>query len=381
MPIRHIARLIIVVTFVLAATVLWRRYGPDLAIMLRQLHGRRSVSHSASTDLRNTRDLQANLMMYLHALETDTGAVSEQLFLEQNTLEMRAAVPRGRPDEWVIWWLGLAAERTPYRVADCYPAGGTDGWHMVYRSANEREPSVRLTIKEADRYYSETAKIAFLVEDFGFEANQTTVEFLSFPHPLTVSLLPTQSKSEWTAKIADHYQKEIIIHLPLEPLLALPSDTEAKVIMVHYDDEKIRKMVLEAMRCIPSFSGFSNLWGGRALQDSRVMRIVLSEVQEHHGYFVDTRTTPGVALREVVNEVGVPFREVDAIIPAEAGKSELDSLVAVYTYRAQRSGTMLVSGSPTQAFIHALQERMQFLEYNGIKLVYVSEIVEHPDET
>ncbi|MBD3344753.1 MAG: hypothetical protein GF401_06790 [Chitinivibrionales bacterium] len=320
----------------------------------------------------------ACLLDTLHSLEADTSGLVSHIARRDSTVNLQIEVPKGLPLPWIVWSLGQCADNTSYEVADCihYPEKGT--CRLSFSSSKKNNPNITLTIGRSSLFYSATGKMAILLEDFGFEANQTTIDFLSFSKPLTVSLVPIQKKSSWTAQIADEYKKEIIIALPMESQYhSMPNYRDA-AIMIHYSENKIIQIINDAMRLIPNFSGFSNLYGSRLLLDTRVTSIILQKIHKHHGYFIDMKTTEHSVVPQIAHSIGLPHQKIDGSIDTDKSVDSIIEQLRHYILVARKNGSCLVTGKATQDFITALTKTMPVFEYNGIKLVYVSELVKHP---
>jgi polysaccharide deacetylase 2 family uncharacterized protein YibQ len=322
-------------------------------------------------------DLVANINLVLKDAETDSAAIRSRLAAESNTREINASVPRGRPVELLVWMLTDAARRTPYSVSDCVtdPKGNT--LTVSYTSRRAGLEHLRVVISWSDRYHSRTGRIAFLIRDFGFEADQTTMQFLSFAQPLSVAMAASEDKSNWTAKVADHFRKEIVILLPLESKDAAPR-TATPPILVHHTSDQVSQAMADLTRWIPNFAGFCSQGGSRLLEDTRATRTVLDVICREHGYFIDTRSTPASRVPYVAMQAGVAYRQVDDTISGGAGAAQIDELLARLTTRAQKSGSLLVTAPASEAFISSLNRNLSMLAHNGIRLVYVSDVLIHP---
>jgi len=371
-------RLVLAVVLVLACVAVGRRYENRIRGLLHRAHPSLRSSGQRPAEVRRSADLVESLRTALLSLEVDSAGISSQLFLEDNTRELKTAVPRGRPAELVVWLLTDAASRSPYTVRDCSWDPRSGRYEILYESRRQGRENVRLVFTWAERYYSRTAAVAFLIQEFGFEANATTVEFLSFPDPLTVSLTAGEDKSSWTARIADHYRKEVVILLPLESKTVVSRPSAPPTIMVHHTEEQIVKAVADAMRCIPNYTGFCGLDGSRVLEDSRATKILLREIKRANGYFVDTKATPVSLVPQTAAAIGLPYRQVDGVIE-EGGAQRVDEQIAAVMRRAQKTGQALVTAPPTAAVIAALNRNRSMLARNGVRLVYVSEVLNHPD--
>ncbi len=381
-PKKIIGRTLFVLLIGAAAVGLLHRFGPSVDTLFEW--GRSALAAGDRTDghagSRYGSNLTANLKIVLDRLEADTGALHSQLFLEEHTREMVTRIPRGLPLEHVVWLLTDACRRTPYRVVDCIHDSRRATYHIVYESRRGKDEKIRLIFSRAPHYYSKTARVAFLIHDFGFEADKTTIDFLSFPHPLTVSLAAAEDKSAWTARIANHYQKEIVILLPLESKRAASSELKNQLIMVHHAEDQIVHAIVQASRRIPNFSGYCNLWGSRLLEDSRATRILLTEVKRQHGYFVDTEATPASLVPRLAAALGVPFRTVDGRVSDDLDRQAVADRLVTFIRRAQKLGSMLIMAPPTAAFISALKETEPAFGRNGVQFTYISDILIHPED-
>jgi uncharacterized protein len=341
----------------------------------------RSGATPALTRRPAARTFEQVLIGRLKELESVESEIKTHLYLEDTTIEIRASVPRGKPIEWIIWSLGTAAQGTPYELSDV-----TCGIGMKCKcvfipvKGPDTLPRVVLSLSYSSKYFSRTAKMAILVQDFGFEANQTTIEYLSFTEPLTVSLVPAKRLSAWTARIANEYRKEIVLLLPMEPMpRALQRQTE-KVILLHSSEQNIRSTLTWATQSIPYYAGFSSYYGSEVLQDSRIMSIVLSDIRKRQSYFIDTRITRKSVVRAVAEKTGVPWCGIDGQIGENTDPSRLRDTLRHFGMIAQKTGSVLVGAAPTLQFIRALREELPVLKQNGIRMVYVSEVLRHPGE-
>lgn len=370
---RYILAALVLLCAIYAASV---HYGPRLLDLVRHAKPLATSSAAASSG-RLGPELIANITMVLRDAETDSSAIRNHLAVETNTREITASVPRGRPVEVLVWMLTDAARRTPYAVSDCVSDPKGKSFTIKYTSRRAGMEHVRATITWSDRFHSRTGRIAFLIRDFGFEADATTMQFLSFSEPLSVAMAASEDKSNWTAKVADHYRKEIVILLPLESKEVV-SRSPTPPILVHYGPEQTSGAISELTRRIPNFAGFCARGGSRLLEDTKATRNVLDVIEREHGYFVDPRPTPASRVPYVAPQAGVAYRQVDDTIASGATSAQIDEVLARLAARAQKSGNLLVTVPASDAFITSLNRNLRLLAHNGIRLVYVSDVLVHP---
>jgi polysaccharide deacetylase 2 family uncharacterized protein YibQ len=338
-----------------------------------------NTTHSAAPRA-NSLKIETMLIERFEKLETPRKELSIIHSLEDSTILIEAPIPRGKPVEWVIWYLTNAVGQTGYRVADCLCNDNPVGCTIRLRSNRPGNPGVRIVLTQANRYFSDAAKMAIVIADFGFSATATTVDFLSFPEPLTVSLVSSKKMSTWTAQIANEYHKEIVILLPMEPLARTYRHYAENTLMIHYPAEKLRSMLRSAAAAVPSHAGFSNLCGSRVLDDSQVMGTLMAELKKENSYFlidpVARKTTAIAAARSQ----GVPFAVVDLSLDSAGSSGEfLPDTLRHAAMIAQKTGTVIVQARATAAFIATLRSQLPYLQHNGIRLVYLSEIVKRTE--
>lgn len=294
-----------------------------------------------------------------------------------SSVEIKAQVPRGMPLEWIIWRLSAVTEGTTYRVVDCIVDEKERSFHIEYAAANPRKPGIAVTATAAQRFYSRTARLAVLIERFGAAADQTAATCLSFPEPLTFAVIPSQKLATLMAQIAREYKKEVFIQLPMESTSGTRADPSDLRIMVHYPEEQIRKILEKAMQLAPDFAGFCNYGGSRVLDDSRVTRILFDEIKKRSACFIALNPPPGSVSVGVAQSAGCAFAVADGCIGLELSVAQIGKALEHYAAVAQTNGDAIVTGQANAGFITALGNKVSFLKKNGIKLVFVSEIVKN----
>ncbi|MBN1577287.1 MAG: divergent polysaccharide deacetylase family protein [Chitinispirillaceae bacterium] len=338
-------------------------------------------SQQGQVTRKTTLKIENLLLDRFEKLETPRAQVTIRHSLEDSTIKFEAAIPRGKPIEWIIWFLCSPVGRAGYRVADCFCEKDPSRCTIRLESVRPGQPAVKIKLRQSQRFFSTAAKMAIVVSDFGFAANATTVDFLSFPEPLTVSVVSTKKMSTWTAQIANEYRKEIVILLPMEPLTAPYRQYSSEALLIHYPPDKIRMMLTSATESIPYFAGLSNLCGTLVLDDSNVMKIILMELKKKHGYFLIDPVSPKSVAASVARTLGVPYRTIEISLDSTAS---CDTVVTDTLHHAamiaHKTGSVVVQGRATTQFIGALRSQLPFLQRNGIRLVYLSEIVHHPEE-
>ncbi len=306
---------------------------------------------------------------------TFPGKTLEPPGIKDTVVCISARIPKGRPIEWTAWDIAKAAEGTSYSLSDCLFDEKKRLCTFVFSSSDKKAPRVRLSVSRSERYMSGTGALALVGEIADDTTYQTIVNFLSLPAPLSISLVPGKQQSALVAQLAGHYRKEVVIRLPLEPASKIPSDFSAPVIMVHYSKDLVHSMLSQAMKTIPNYSGFSNLWGSRALEDSRIMSIILDEIKKDHGYFLEVKSAKNSIAESLAENREVPYREMIAMACRDLKQADIEKQLRAYAATAQTSGVALVACDISGAFIGAVRALLPWFKQNGISLVFPSKIV------
>jgi len=313
-------------------------------------------------------------------LEVPESQIPKNISSLDSVLDIKITVPKGKPMEWIIWYISSSLTSAGYRLKDCSFESEKKGAELSYNAQKKNLPQLKLKVLRSSTFFSHTAKMAILVEDFGFKADQTTAAFLSFTEPVSVSMVSSRRLSTWTAQIANEYKKEILIMLPMEPLPESYSKYDGIKIKIDYPEERIKTIIKDATDAIPSFAGFCNFYGNRVLEDSRVMKIIFKEIQKHHGYFIITSESKKSIAESIARKIQLPYQKIDFTINSDNSAEIIGDSLRYCAVLAQKTGKVLVRGRASDSFITALQNTLPQIKQNGIQLVYVSEILNHPNE-
>ena len=105
------------------------------------------------------------------------------------------------------------------------------------------------------------------------------------------------------------------------------------------------------------------------------MNIVLDEIKEHHGYFIDTRAAKNSIIPDIAGKLRLPFEEALETINEKSNTSLIENQLKQYVVLAQKQGEILITVKASQQLIKALKNLLPLLKENGIRMVYVSDIV------
>lgn len=219
-------------------------------------------------------------------------------------------------------------------------------------------------------------KLALLVDDFGYRYNETVKGFLEIDAPLGLSIIPGLRYSERIAGEVEKKGKCLIAHLPMEPVDYPNMDPGPGALFVDLTDDEIRARIGRALGSFDRLDGVNNHMGSRAMQDERVVRIVLEEVGRRGLFFLDSKTVPSRLGATLAEASGVVCLESDLFWDdgyntREEIEEGLDQLVQI----ARRKGFAIGIGHPRPVTLEVLQEKLSEFDELGIQLVSVRELI------
>jgi polysaccharide deacetylase 2 family uncharacterized protein YibQ len=202
-------------------------------------------------------------------------------------------------------------------------------------------------------------------------------DYLAFPGPLTLAVLPQLDYSVESAVRAVAAGKEIILHLPMEAVGGMNPGPGA--VNTSMSDREILVAVEENLSSVPGAVGVNNHMGSAATADERVMEIVLAEVRRRGLYFLDSRTTAQTVAPRIAAYLDTPFVERDVFLDNERDREAILSSLSVALRLAAEQDTVVMIGHVTDGELASvLAEVYPVLEARGYRFGFLSDAVPQP---
>ncbi len=316
--------------------------------------------------------------------------ISETTNDRQGLLEVVTVhAPRGFPTERFTLDLEAAAhnlggrleprpltEKGGYGLAMLEGAVGGARWRVLVlgeepppRRAARATPGVRAGGGEA--------RLAVVLDDAGSsEAVVREVERL--PLAVAVAVLPNASYSAQVARALGAQGREILLHMPMEPLANHGPGPGSGAVEVGLPPDENCARVEQALQVVVGARGVNNHMGSRATADTVTMREVMVVLKRHDLFFLDSRTTSETVGERVAQESGVPalHRDVflDVVSDPDAIRRALEQAVA----RARAQGRAVAIGHVHPLTIELLAAELPKVA-EEVKLVRPSQLLRGGD--
>ena len=214
-------------------------------------------------------------------------------------------------------------------------------------------------------------RVALIIDDLGFSLSSAR-ELAEVKIPLTWSIIPYQSHSLSSLKMARERGIPAMLHLPME---AEVDRAGLKYqVNLEMDSETIRGFVSRAAKSLPGVIGVNNHRGSRATSTPKVMEAVLSEVKEQGLIFVDSQTSGKSVEFKMALEMGLPSLKNEVFLDHEANVVAMRKALEKGFAIARKNGSVVIIG-------RARPETLRFLKTlsgsrpDDVKWVTVPEII------
>lgn len=221
-------------------------------------------------------------------------------------------------------------------------------------------------------------KIALIIDDFGYSLSGTAEAFLKLNIPLTVAIIPGLSQSVQIAEQALLFGKEILIHLPMEPLEEAVED-HGFTILVSQNEDEIRNRIKQACQLIPTAIGVNNHQGSKAIANERVVRAVLQELKEQNLFFIDSKTTARSLGYQLAKEMKLPAASRDVFLDDDENPAQIKKQLYKLARKARARGFAIGIGHVKPNTLAVLHAEIHELKLLGYQFVTVSSGINRPD--
>lgn len=219
-----------------------------------------------------------------------------------------------------------------------------------------------------------TPIIAVIIDDCGY--NLLPCRFATLiKSPVTFSILPDLQHSVKIAECAHESNKEVMLHLPLEPHEILEKYPKDYLIKTSMDKGKIKKILTKNLDTLPHLSGVNNHTGSKATEDRRTMSTIFAILRERGLFFIDSLVTDHSICQTLASEKKLPFAKRDIFLDNENERSYIEGQFALLAEQAKRSGSAIAIGHARSLTLQIVKEQIEKLEKEGFRFVTIKELI------
>jgi polysaccharide deacetylase 2 family uncharacterized protein YibQ len=220
-------------------------------------------------------------------------------------------------------------------------------------------------------------RIAIVIDDFGYASPSRVAGFLEMDAPIAVSVLPGTPHSHQIAEAARAAGKEVLLHMPMEPLGYPEIDPGEGALLLSNTHWEIRTRLAAAIDETPEAIAVNNHMGSAFTRDRGRMRTVMAVLKERGLFFLDSMTDPqSTGFSEAVR-AGIPALRNNMFIDSqldELGTVDVAGQLGELEAIARRRGGAIGIAHPHEETLKALKRLLPQMAARGIEFVTVSEL-------
>jgi polysaccharide deacetylase 2 family uncharacterized protein YibQ len=222
-------------------------------------------------------------------------------------------------------------------------------------------------------------RVAIIVDDLGQDL-AVARDLLDIDLSLTFSVMPHTEKARQVADLAHRRGREVMLHIPMEPLNYPAVDPGSDALFVGMPRKTVQQKVRRYLQQVPHVVGANNHMGSRYTEVQPGMSAVLDVLRSRQLFFIDSRTSARSVAAGAARQAGVSFaaRDVflDNVRDVEAIAREVRKLAGL----ARRKGQAIGICHPYPQTIAALRQEVAVLRSQGVEVVPASSLVAKPED-
>jgi polysaccharide deacetylase 2 family uncharacterized protein YibQ len=217
-------------------------------------------------------------------------------------------------------------------------------------------------------------KIALIIDDLGYRLAEGE-RAVHLPGAVAVAVLPHATHSVLLAREADAYGKEVVLHVPMQPLDAEVNPGPGALEIAQSRGE-LTAVLADDLAAVPFVSGVSNHMGSLLTQQSAQMGWLMDELHARATlFFIDSYTTPASVGLATAREHGVAALRRDVFLDADPTPAAIHAQWQRLLARAKARGSALGIGHPYAATLALLERELPDLAAEGLTLVPLSALL------
>ena len=216
-------------------------------------------------------------------------------------------------------------------------------------------------------------KVAIIIDDMGY-GNGIQHRFLDLPYVITYSVLPHSPDQVEIANIAHDKGREVLLHLPMEPLEYPKVDSGPGTLLASMTTDTMIDVLNENLAAVPHIVGVNNHMGSRLTMESGALYPIFTVLKKNNLFFVDSRTTRHTVCRPSARLFQLPFAQRDVFLDHVRTEDFVEKQLKLLVRVAEKRGQAIGIGHPYKPTYKILKSRLPEIN-EQVKLVPVSELV------
>jgi hypothetical protein len=223
---------------------------------------------------------------------------------------------------------------------------------------------------------AEPGRLALVLFGFGEDAARAD-SFFAAPLPFGVAVVAGDKGSAASFRAAHKRGRELVLHLPLEPLNFPQVNPGPGTLLVTMKPTKVADQVRRYLDQAGPVAAVANDQGSLATQDMTLMRAVYHELKKSDVPFVHVSPVAGAVCKPLAADMGVDYAEPDLVLDHETRRDTraLDHAWSAALEKARTRGRVLVWMRATPVSLKWLKGALAPKRIEGVAVVPLSALL------
>ena len=217
--------------------------------------------------------------------------------------------------------------------------------------------------------------LALVIDDIGHNLDYPR-RLLDLGVPLTFSILPRLPHTRDAARMIQRAGGEFILHIPMEPLGFPQADPGPGALFLRSGFEETRRRLSGFLDDLPGAVGASNHMGSAYTQNRHRMQWVQTVLADRQLLFLNSKTVASPVPAKVAAEGGYAYLERDVFLDHDPREKQVLSQLNRAARKARNTGRAIAIGHPLPGTLRVLEKHILHNEFQGVKLVRLTQLAE-----
>jgi uncharacterized protein len=221
--------------------------------------------------------------------------------------------------------------------------------------------------------FAGTPVVAIIIDDLG-DHWENGLRAVQLPGPVACAVMPYRPYSERFSVEAYLQNKEVLLHLPMEPKTVRFSTPG---LLTHsLSRQEMLSAMYDALHSLPYVDGMNNHMGSLLTSKETHMSWLMQELSLLDAlFFIDSRTSADSVAFSMAKKHGVSSTQRDIFLDHVRDKGSIATKLDETVQLAKTQGSALAIGHPYPETLAVLEEVLARLPEYGVQMVTVSSLL------
>ena len=238
----------------------------------------------------------------------------------------------------------------------------------------EKKEKKKIVVSKIEKMPLPLRQVAIIIDDIGYDLGAVK-ELLKINADITYSVLPFLIHSHEAAEILHEANKEILLHLPMEPVSYPREKPGSGALFTDMNNEELGFQLEKDIEAVPYIAGINNHMGSKFMEDKEKLILIFSKLKKKNLFFIDSRTAANSEAFAAAQKVGLQVAARKIFLDNNRDYNEIYNNLINITKNNGDVSPLIVIGHPYPETIRAIKDATKVLREKGILIVPVSQVI------